>query len=347
MNGSRGFTIVECLLAMVIGLAVMAAFLDAALDLRRVAAAQVASADAVQRARGTLTALARELELAGASVGNGPVLADRIPVIWPKWIGPVGEDAEVSAYADRISMLSLEGRDFVSLAASSSGATSPLDFVPTAHCPSSDQRCGFTSRSLALVVDALGRFDVFRVTDAAPGRVVPAAAGPRHAYDPAYDVRLAPLGLSQYAFDRTRRQIRWSNGFAASVPVVDDVVAFEVQYFGDSRAPLAPRPPPGASNCLYDEAGAHRDALAAAAAPVLAEIPLRQFVDGPFCGGSPSRFDMDLLRVRVVRVRVRTQAAEGALRGQDARFTVHGWGRGGATVPDVEWSVDVTPLNIR
>lgn len=342
MNRSQGFTLVECLIAVAVGLAVLGAFFDAVLDLRHSSAAHLAGVDVAQRARASLTVLARAVEDAGGAAGEGPVLSRLMPVVWPRWIGPVGEDPELLASSGRLSLLAATGRAIVPLAAPSAAGVVPVPFVRSPHCPATEPNCGFVAREPVLVVDALGRFDLFRLESAAPALVVPAGAGKRHAYDPAMGTRLAPARLEQFAFDAGRRQLRWSNGFSTSLPVADDVVAFEVSYFGDVRAPSAPRPPPGVANCLYDAGGVHLDPAGVVAAPALVQISLAQFTDGPFCGEVPNRFDVDLLRVRLVRVRLRVQTAEGAFRGRDGRFVVPGWA-GRVTVPDVEWTTDVSP----
>lgn len=342
MNRSHGFTLIECLVAMTVGLAVLGAFFDVALDIRRSSAAQLASVDVSQRARASLTVLSRAVEGAGTAVGEGPVLSRLMPAVWPRWVGPVGEDPEVSASSERLSVLAAAGRAIVPVAAPSAGGVVPVAFVRSPYCPTNDATCGFVAREPVLLVDALGRFDLFRLESAGPALVVPAGPGKRHAYDPTMGARLAPARLDQFAFDAARRQLRWSNGFSTSLPVADDVVGFEVRYFGDVRAPSAPRPPPGVANCLYDAGGVHLDPAGEVAAPALVEIPLVRFTDGPFCGAVPNRFDVDLLRVRLVRVRLRVQTAEGALRGRDGRFAVAGWARD-VTVPDVEWTIDVSP----
>ncbi len=342
MSRSQGFTLVECLVAMAVGSAVLGAFLGAALDLRRSSAAQLASVEVSQRARASLTVVARSVEEAGSASGGGPALSRLIPAVWPRWIGPVGEDPELSVSNARLSVLAVGGRASVPLAAPSAVGVAPVAFVRVPFCPANDANCGFVAREPALLVDALGRFDLFRLEAVSPTLVVPAGTGKRQAYDPAAAARLAPARLDQFAFDPARRQLRWSNGFSTSLPMADDVVAFEVRYFGDVRAPSDPRPPPGIANCLYDAAGVHLDPAGAVAAASLVELPLARLVDGPFCGSVPSRFDVDLLRVRLVRVRLRVQTSEGALRGRDSRFAVPGWGQD-ITVPDVEWTIDVSP----
>lgn len=341
MGAARGFTLIETVLAVALAIAVIGVFINSALEARRVVELQAATVDVEQRARAVLAAIAADIASAGSSVGHGPPLGHRLPVVWPRWIGPLAADAEGSAFADRVATLSATGRVVATLVMPTAGGAAPLDYMPTPHCPASEPTCGFVVQAPALVWDLRGRFDLFRVADAVVGRVVP-AAGLWHSYAPADGAQVAAAEVSQYAFDAARRQIRWSSGISAPVPVVDDVVAFGVEYFSDTRAPREPRPPPGAANCLYDASGLHLHA-SSVAAPGLVPLTLNDLSDGPFCGEAPTRFDVDLLRVRLVRVRVRVQASSAALRGRSARFTNPGSARGAATVPDFEWSVDVIP----
>jgi hypothetical protein len=70
--------------------------------------------------------------------------------------------------------------------------------------------------------------------------------------------------------------------------------------------------------------------------------------DGPYCGGSGNQFDADLLRIRKVRVTLRMQVANPALRGGTAvDGTTQRYGVGGERyVPDYVVSFDVSPRNM-
>jgi hypothetical protein len=71
--------------------------------------------------------------------------------------------------------------------------------------------------------------------------------------------------------------------------------------------------------------------------------------DGPWCpdSASPNRFDGDLLRVRLVRLTLRVQAASVSARGADPQlFSRPGTARdAGRLVPDLEVRVDVALRN--
>ena len=111
-----------------------------------------------------------------------------------------------------------------------------------------------------------------------------------------------------------------------------------------------PRPPAGEANCLYDAAGTYQSALMPALAGVagLVEMTGPMLIDGPWCGSGGTRFDADLLRVRRIRITVRLQASDPAVRGSDRqRFANPGSAkRETSMVPDVTVTIDATPRNL-
>jgi hypothetical protein len=80
----------------------------------------------------------------------------------------------------------------------------------------------------------------------------------------------------------------------------------------------------------------------------LAALTSAMLSDGPYCGAGDNQFDVDLLRVRKVRVTLRMQAASASLRGNDpTRFINRGTAVGGDRyVPDYQSQFEVTPRNL-
>jgi hypothetical protein len=69
--------------------------------------------------------------------------------------------------------------------------------------------------------------------------------------------------------------------------------------------------------------------------------------DGPVCGAGAAVFDGDLLRIRLVRVTLRLQAAADEVRGAGVLFTRPGRSTSGYSyVPDFEVTFDVAPRNM-
>ena len=127
------------------------------------------------------------------------------------------------------------------------------------------------------------------------------------------------IDSSSFFLDTSSSVLHRYDGDASDVPLIDDVVAMEVRYYGATQPPVWPRPPAGEANCLYDAGGAYQAALMPALAGVagLVEMTGAMLSDGPWCGSGGTRFDADLLRVRRIRISVRLQASDPAVRGSD------------------------------
>jgi hypothetical protein len=168
------------------------------------------------------------------------------------------------------------------------------------------------------------------------------------------------------------------DGWATELPVVDDVVRLEFQYFGDAEPPrltgkpvdqppgpwttYGPAPPPvdktrgdwpQGENCIFLVVnGEHVPRLNtfAGGGPALVELTTALFTDGPWCPNvlTPNRFDADLLRIRKIHVTVRVQSALASLRGPaSALFLKGGTARAGEhLVPDIEVQFDIAPRNM-
>ena len=84
------------------------------------------------------------------------------------------------------------------------------------------------------------------------------------------------------------------------------------------------------------------------AAGQLVELTAPLLTDGPWCGSGDSQFDADLLRVRRIRIALRFQASDPAVRGAGVRFANPGFARRETVmVPDRTVEIDVTPRNLR
>src|SRR5262249_14060402 len=114
-----------------------------------------------------------------------------------------------------------------------------------------------------------------------------------------------------------------AGGASPDGPVVDHVVAVAFASLADAQPPLAP-------------------------GDLVALTPM-QLVDGPWLPdpASPSRWDADLLRVRAIRVTLRVESANAALRGPAGALFFHG-GTGAAPrwAPDLTVSFRVAPRNL-
>jgi hypothetical protein len=160
--------------------------------------------------------------------------------------------------------------------------------------------------------------------------------------------------------------VRYEGDGAADAPVIDHIVSLNFDYVGEAEPPLlvppasnwdavrttyGPAPPPSSvqptaypagENCAFarDANGAPVPRLPVmATGAVMVALPASMLTDGPWCpdATSANRYDADLLRVRLVIVTVRIEAALASLRGPAGPlFTRTGTARGSRFVPDRE-----------
>ncbi len=300
-------------------------------------AVQSLTADVHQRQRATLGELHRNLLLAGSGPVPGlpGVLAHLRPAVAPVLRGA---RADPAPGADRVSVLyAVPGAAGARLAAPLSGNPARVPLLPVAGCA---LPCGLTDRSggLAVVHDAAGRSDLFRVTGIdGTGAVLEHLASGGAFYDAGSLV--VPVLLHGYYHDAGAEQLRLYNGAGSDLPVVDGVVDFAVRYFGVAQ----PTPPPAGSAAVT----APCLAAAAAAGPPASGVgvlDLAVLSDDASCAAGGMPFDVDLFRIRRVRIEV-------TLRVADAAWRLPATGSPlmpvrNAAVRDVVASVDVAPRSL-
>ncbi len=339
-----GFSLAEMLVALALVSAVLAAGLAATGQGLRLSLVQPDVADLDQRLRVAASVLRAALDRAGAGLPAGEqpgTLTQRWPAVYPQRRGSDGADPPDGAFTDRLTIVSaLPAGGAPLLSAGMLAPTSPIGFLLDPPCSPSDVRCGFRPGQLAAVDDRFGRVDVFRVASVESGVLGHTPLALSRAYAPADGARVVPIDVRHFRFDPVRRQVRTGSGGFTELPLLDDVVRFEVAYEGESSPPAVPRPPPGVATCLYDEHGARRLPELGGAVGRRVELPIGMLRDGPFCGDGVGRYDADLLRVRRVVI----------------RLTVAGLARGGTGGPRTgldhltasrEVVVDVTPRNLQ
>ena len=159
-------------------------------------------------------------------------------------------------------------------------------------------------RGLALIFDAAGRSDLYRVTDVTGTSAELEHVGGGAPIYPAGSF-IAPVLVRGFYLDREAEQLRVHNGAGSDLPFVDGVVEFTVRYFGVPQPALPPAAGPAAvmAPCL---------AAAVAAAPAASGVGvlnLGLLSDGSSCGGSIP-FDVDLFRIRRVQIELTLRVAD-------------------------------------
>jgi len=380
-------SLAELLVASGVLLAVTAVAGSVAVRAQLAFRAQPEVADMQQRTRVAASAIGRDLLMAGA----GPVatsltgaLVRRFPPVAPYRRGWV-DDARGGVFyrPDALSVVYVPDTRAEAdvLHAFDLGRELLVDLAPNCGVLVHERVCGFTVGMRVILFDARGAFDVATVTDVAGARVRVQHGGLSSTYDGG--AVMAEVTASTYLVrpdvaTGALQLVRY-DGFRTERPVVDNVVEFQLQYFGDPSPPRTlaavaaddpPRPvtsygpaPPAAGvndardmwgpgeNCVFMEAAGPVPRLALLAptpSPVL--LDPAWFRDGPWCpdGAHAARFDADLLRIRRVRVRLRVQVAVAALRGPAGRLFAKGGtsATGEFFAPDQQVVLDVTPRSL-
>ena len=158
---------------------------------------------------------------------------------------------------------------------------------------------------------------------------------------------LVPVVQRTYYFDRPNRRLMLYDGHLSDMPLVDNVVNVEFSFFVDNAAASVARPPDAGSSCVYNPGSPPLPRLGTYATVGLHQLTAGEMADGPVCGAGDTAFDGDLLRVRLVRVSVRLDAAADDVRGSGGLFARPGRSSSGYShVPDFEITFDVAPRNM-
>jgi hypothetical protein len=351
-----GYTLVELLISAAIMMTVTGAIFSLMNPAQGSAQVQPEIADLQQRMRVGSETLFKELMMAGAGPYQGATtgsLMNFFAPILPRRIGQVSADPPTgsgSFKTDAVTLLYIPNSySQTTISQSMPVSSAELKVNNQPNCPQGRQLCGFETGMSVVIFDPSGNFDSFTITNVqdSAGHLQHRGQQLSIAYGPGAQVTEAVSYT--YYLDRTTNQLRRYDGLQTDLPIVDNVVDLRFDYFGEPQPPRAPKPPPGTANCLYDAAGNYANlpvltptdgSLAALTASIL--------TDGPYCGGSDNQFDADLLRIRKIRVTLRMQVANPALRGGLALDgTTQRYGAGGERyVPDYIVSFEITPRNL-
>jgi hypothetical protein len=290
-----------------------------------------------------------------SAAGSGPAygrlagsLARAFPPVVPRRIGLTGTDAFTVARADVITILWSPSPWRAAETSVVIAGDAPTLAVKDAPNCGGVPLCGLADAASVLIFDQSGRHAAYTLTSVAgptatlrPLQPTPSSFGP--------GAVVLPIESRTYLLDSTARQLRSYDGYLSDAVVADDVVGLEVEYLGEGRPPVWPRPADGEANCLFDSAGNPTASLStlAPAGDSLAPLPMEIFTDGPWCGEGDRRFDVDLMRIRAIRIRLRLQATVDRFRATGLDFRRPGTNqRPLSAVPDLSMVTEVTPWNL-
>jgi hypothetical protein len=317
-TGEAGFTLAELLVGTTVllviamlGVATLSAFARAMI-------AQPLAVDDSQRVRGLVIQIGGWIARAGEGLGGiggneGSLL---VPVLYPQRRGVAADDGDTTAFGDRVTILAADDARAAGAVDGPVGSVSAAVAVDGASCGPGLVACGFTAGSRALIADARAYGEWFQISAVTPARLHHAAAlsVPYSALDSAAVVAADVRAIS---YDARRRQLRLGTP-GSDQPLLDDVAGLEIRWFADPRPPRSPVPSPATGNCVI---GADGQPALPWHPPDFGpwwELSLADLQDGPWCGVPPWRFDADLYRVRLLRLRIRFQRAANAQRAVSA-----------------------------
>jgi len=353
-SSEAGYTLIELLVSTAIMVTVTGAIFSMMNPAQGSAQTQPEVADMQQRMRVGNDTIFKELVMSGAGPYQGPVrgaLVNFFAPILPRRVGFQNPDAP-TIFRDNTITMSYIPNSYSQTTISKSMPTpsSELKVTDQPNCPADvNNLCGFKEGDDVIIFDSTGNFDIFTIT-----QVQDAAAHMQHrgqALSTSYNAGASITQIVSYTYylnSQTNQLMRY-DGYTEEVPLVDNVVDLKFAYFGDPNPPVQPKPPAGQANCLYDAAGNYINMPTLTPDEgSLAPLPGNILTDGPMCGGGNNAFDADLLRIRKVRVTMRVQAANPALRGADTALFKHpGTSRGGEKyIPDYTISFEISPRNL-
>jgi prepilin-type N-terminal cleavage/methylation domain-containing protein len=395
VDRGNGFSLVEVTVALALALVVSAAVCALVNPAESAFLVQPEISDQQQRLRVSTDVLYRDLLMAGAGAvaGNqtGALCRFFAPLL-PYRRGTLARAAARPFTTDTVTLL------YVPPAAAQATISVPLSAPSGVLRVNADSGClrntegtakplcGFEQGMTVLIFDDVGRYDVFKVVaadqDIAQLEVnnLSAATTMYRAGSTVVQVIDRTYALHVDVGSHVYQLVTSDGSDHGDVPVADNVVGLNFEYFGDSQPPApindvddpsgpwtsyGPRPPqagvkstayPEGENCTFmrDADGQLAPRLAVLGDDVdpyaLVKLTAAQLVDGPWCpdAESPDRFDADLLRIRAIAVTLRVQAARDGLRGPAGPlFFNAGTARDGRRwVPDQEVRFMVAPRNL-
>ena len=264
--------------------------------------------------------------------------------------------------------------------------SSELKVNPQPNCPkgAKEQLCGFDLGMRVIIFDADGNWDPMTITQVqdAAAHLQHQGQDLSVTYGPGSFVTQAATHTYYLKADNTAKtyQLMHYDGYQTDLPIVDNVVDLVFEYFGepapsqlipnksltDPKGPwttYGPKPPPlgvdkatdswpAGENCAFKvENGVQVPRMETLAVGVgQVKLDPQTFTDGPWCPdlSKQQRFDVDLLRIRRVRAKMRVQVSQSTLRGPAGTLFKYGGSAqsGDRLVPDQEITLDITPRNM-
>jgi hypothetical protein len=391
-RGDGGFTIMELLVSSTIMLLVTGAVFSLVNPGKGAFQVQPEVSDVQQRLRVGVDTLQKDLVMAGAGTYAGEMagaLSYFIAPIMPYVaFGDVTDPSKGVYFRDDVISLvyvpPTPSQTTISQAMPPNSAEMKVNEQPNCPPVKGEELCGFDPGDHAIIFDESGNWDMFTITQVQDPAVHMQHRDDAFSVGYAANSAMTEIVTAMYYFKpnaaggNTPPQLMYYDGWNTDLPVVDNVVKLQFQYFGEPQPPqmtgkplskkpgpwttYGPVPPelgivkgsyPAGENCTIKvEGGQQVPRLPVLGAGGLAQVELTKadLTDGPWCPADdkPNRFDADLLRIRRIQVTLRVQAALSTMRGPAGVLFMNGGTATSGTkmIPDQEVTFDVTPRNM-
>jgi hypothetical protein len=392
LASERGFSMLEMLISTTIMVVVTGAIFGMLDPATGAFNTQPEVSDLQQRLRVGVDSIQKDLVMAGAGTYMGEstgALHNFLAPIMPYRAGDISPDPPGTFRTDAISVMFVPPTPAQTRVnkAMGQGNSQELDVEAQLNCADDkkDRLCGFKPGMRVMILEPEGNYDSMTIThvQAAALHLQHNASKLSSPYDDGSAVLTQIAAHTYYLKSDVATktfQLMHYDGYNTDLPVADNVVKLEFEYWGEPNPPqlipnktltdpkgpwttYGPKPPPlgidkkndtwaAGENCTFAVVdGGHVPRLATLGAGGLAQVRLtkEQLTDGPWCadGTKPNRYDADLLRIRRIRVSLRVQVAAEWLRGPSAvLFKYPGGATGSKYVPDQEVRFDVAPRNM-
>jgi prepilin-type N-terminal cleavage/methylation domain-containing protein len=387
MRREQGFSLLEMLVAMTVMLGVTAGVFSLMYPAQGTFAAQPEVSDMQQRLRVATDSLYKDLVMAGNGAYQGSMsgsLMYMFAPVMPFRQGSLNDDPPGTFKTDTITLVYVPP----TFAQTSLSTKSPslnsveIGVLPEQGCPAGQDLCGFKNGMTVLMYDDSGNFDLFTITNVQDNALHLQHNMDKLSYTEYAELttKLVQANYFEYYLKTDNvngvYQLMFYDGSGApDVPIADNVVGLNFDYYGDPQPPMiksgtgiatnpwtttyGPAPKAGAvngfaatENCVFAPGPTPTPKLATlgAANGTLVQLTAAQLTDGPWCpnAANVNRFDADLLRIRKIVVTLRVQSASAALRGPASALFSHGGTsqNGSKWVPDQEIKFSVSPRNL-
>ena len=374
MRRQDGFSLLEMVISMGIMLAVTAGVFTVMNPSQGAFQTQPEVSDIQQRLRVASDSLYKDLVMAGGGAYQGQrsgSLLNFFAPILPYRNGSTLDDPPGTYKTNTITIMYVPPTISQTGLADKGPSLNSAEIGVTAEpgCPANDPLCGFKEGMTVMMYDDSGNFDTFTITNVQAGGQLHIQHNEEKLTYTGYDKDTTNV---VYYLNTTTNQLMYYDGTRnADVPVVDNVVGLNFEYYGEPQPPIVknpaaastlwvttygPKPKSGVANCVFDAAAQPVSTLptlgpANSGLVKLTTAQLNGTEPGAqWCpdAGSNNRYPASLLRIRKVAVTLRVQAAVAALRGPaSALFTRGGTSSSGTKwVPDQEVRFQVTPRNL-